>query len=120
MSLSFSKYPAIPFIQNWAASAGDETAGYMSNWMRAPSGQRIVLQQLSCSHPRASHVRLFVSFQGISYYFNLVDDDFAADRDACWDGLLVMDNCDAIGCQVYNVTALDSIILKGLYQVIQP
>lgn len=120
MSLDFAKYPVIPFIQDWAASAGDETDGHIENWITVPAGQRVVLQHLSCAHPRASHVRLFITSQGIEQYFNLVDGDFAADRDAIWNGLLVMDACKSIGCQVYNVTASDRIVLKGLYQVIQP
>lgn len=104
------------FSQNWEATATQAAAGYMHNY-KLFTGKRIRLLHISLQHEGVAHVKLWVE-QGYNYY-NLVDDDFGANRDAVWNGSLILNNATSIGSLCYGVADGDFNWLRIIWEELE-
>ena len=107
------------FTQNWKMTATDEARGYQSNWALFTPSKKIRLLHLSLANlPRVAHVRLFLTTYN-GEYFNLVDDDFGADRSAIWNGSMILKGVTSIGAQQYGYLENDIMYLRIIWEELQ-
>ena len=107
------------FTQNWKMTATDEARGFQSNWRVFIPFKAVRLLHVSlASLPRVAHVRLFITTHN-GEYFNLVDDDFGADRSAVWNGSMILRNLTSVGAQQFGFLENDIMYLRIIWEEIE-
>ena len=107
------------FTQNWVMDAADEARGFQSNWHLFTPSKTVRLLHVGLANlPRVAHVRLFLTTYN-GEYFNLVDDDFAADHSACWNGSMILRGCTSVGAWQEGFLANDIMYLRIIWEEIE-
>lgn len=105
------------FSQNWYATATEAAAGYMNNYRTFFSSKIIRLLHVSIDHPGNDHITIWTTNES-GAAFRLVDDDFAANHSAVWNGSMIIRNPQSVGATVYGVADGDLNWLRIIWEEI--